>query len=349
MLVPVDAAGKANGAEGKKSASAAGPSPSSSSSQKPDYDSEFTDMVIAATGPKANPRLAQIMPSLVRHLHDFAREVDLTVAEWTAGVDMINQAGQMSDDKRNETQLLCDILGLESLVDEITSELLQQPGTTLTPSAILGPFYRASVPELPYGGSILKMPSPSSPPDGSNGSTTATTTTTPDWAQEAPRLLTHMHGRVLSAETGDPIPGVTLDVWQAAPNGLYEQQDPTQPDLNLRGKFAARAPDGAYSFLCLRPTPYPIPDDGPSGRLLQLLDRHPWRPAHVHFVVSAPGFRTLTTQVFDADCPYVGNDSVFATKEELCVRFVPAAADENDDGGKGVKWEVNYDFILTGV
>lgn len=248
----------------------------------------------------------------------------------------------MSDDKRNETQLLCDILGLESLVDEITSKLLQQPGTTLTPSAILGPFYRASVPELPYGGSILKMPSSSSPPHDAS-------TATSDWAQEAPRLLAHMHGRVLSAETGDPIPGATLDVWQAAPNGLYEQQDPTQPDLNLRGKFAARAPDGAYSLVCLRPTPYPIPDDGPSGRLLQLLDRHPWRPAHVHFVVSAPGFRTLTTQVFDAECPYVGNDSVFATKEELCVRFAPAAAADENDSGKEVKWEVNYDFMLTGV
>lgn len=271
----------------------------------------------------------------------------------------------MSDDKRNETQLLCDILGLESLVDEITSKLLQQPGTTLTPSAILGPFYRASVPELPYGGSILKMPSSSSSSssssshDSSNGSTAITTT--PDWAQEAPRLLTHMHGRVLCAETGQPIPGATLDVWQAAPNGLYEQQDPTQPDMNLRGKFATRQPDGAYSLHCLRPTPYPIPDDGPSGRLLQLLDRHPWRPAHVHFVVSAPGFRTVTTQVFDAECPYVGNDSVFATKEELCVRFAAAkqettttttaatAEAAGDDGKEVVKWEVNYDFMLTGV
>ncbi|KAK8138906.1 hypothetical protein PG984_002286 [Apiospora sp. TS-2023a] len=323
MLVPVDAAGKANGVERKKSASGS----SSSSSKKPEYDSEFTDLVIAATGPKANPRLAQIMPSLVRHLHDFAREVDLTVAEWTAGVDMINAAGQMSDDKRNETQLLCDILGLESLVDEITSKLLQQPGTTLTPSAILGPFYRASV-----ATATLPPPPPLTGP------------------KKPPRLLTHMYGRVLCASTGQPIPGATLDVWQAAPNGLYEQQDPTQPDMNLRGKFATRAADGAYSLVCLRPTPYPIPDDGPSGRLLHLLDRHPWRPAHIHFVVSAPGFRTLTTQLFDADCPYVGNDSVFATKEELCVRFAPAAqSGADDDSSKGVKWDVNYDFMLTGV
>ncbi|KAK8049276.1 hypothetical protein PG994_011006 [Apiospora phragmitis] len=323
MLIPIKAADEADGVEKK----------ASSSSPKPQYDPEFTDLVIAATGPKANPRLAQIMPSLVRHLHDFAREVDLTVAEWTAGVDLINQAGQMSDDKRNETQLLCDVLGLESLVDEITSKLLQQPGTTLTPSAVLGPFYRAAAPDLPCR--------PLSSPVGSNG----TATTIPDWVQEAPGRLVHMHGRVLSAETGEPIPGATVDLWQAAPNGMYEQQDPTQPDMNLRGKFATRAADGAYSLYCLRPAAYPIPYDGPSGRLLQLLDRHPYRPAHFHFIVSAPGRRTLTTQLFDAEDPYVDNDSVFATKEELCVRFnAVQAADE-----QGAKWELAYDFALGAI
>ncbi|KAK8089367.1 catechol 1-2-dioxygenase 1 [Apiospora hydei] len=337
MLIPTKTVDEANGLEKKKS---------SSSSSKPQYDPEFTDLVIAATGPKANPRLAQIMPSLLRHLHDFAREVDLTVAEWTAGVDLINQAGQMSDNKRNETQLLCDILGLESLVDEITSKLLQQPGTTLTPSAVLGPFYRAAAPDLPYGGSILQLPSSSSSstPAGTHGNGSAV----PDWAQEAPARLAHINGRVLSAETGEPIPGATVDVWQAAPNGLYEQQDPSQPDMNLRGRFATRDADGAYSLYCLRPTPYPVPDDGPSGRLLQLLDRHPYRPAHVHFVVSAPGRRTLTTQLFDAEDPYVGNDSVFATKKELCVRFhaVQATTDKDE---QGPKWEVAYDFTLGAI
>ncbi|KAK8021219.1 hypothetical protein PG990_006357 [Apiospora arundinis] len=347
MLVPVKAADEANGVGQKKM--------QSSSSMKPEYDPELTDLVIAATGPKANPRLAQIMPSLLRHLHDFAREVDLTVAEWTAGVDLINQAGQMSDNKRNETQLLCDILGLESLVDEITSKLLQQPGTTLTPSAVLGPFYRASAPDLPYGGNILQLPSPifhadsNTNANGNGNGNSTTAAATPDWAQEAPKLLTHIHGRVLSAETGEPIPGATLDVWQAAPNGLYEQQDPTQPDLNLRGKFVTRADDGAYSLHCLRPTPYPIPFDGPSGRLLQLLDRHPYRPAHIHFVVSAPGRRTLTTQVFDAEDPYVGNDSVFATKEELCVRFNAVVNEKKKTAqGQEVKWELAYDFMLGG-
>lgn len=257
----------------------------------------------------------------------------------------------MSDNKRNETQLLCDVLGLESLVDEITSKLLQQPGTTLTPSAVLGPFYRASAPDLPYGGTILQLPSPSASSHVNGSSNGNTTTTAPGWAQQAPKLLTHIHGRVLSAETGEPIPGATLDVWQAAPNGLYEQQDTTQPDMNLRGRFATRTPDGGYSLRCLRPTPYPVPFDGPSGRLLQLLDRHPYRPAHIHFVVSAPGRRTLTTQIFDADDPYVGNDSVFATKEELCVRFL--AVDAEGGGGAGgqgaVKWELAYDFTLGAV
>ncbi|KAK8056564.1 hypothetical protein PG993_001791 [Apiospora rasikravindrae] len=337
MLIPIKTADEANGVEKNKS---------SSSSSKPQYDPEFTDLVIAATGPKANPRLAQIMPSLLRHLHDFAREVDLTVAEWTAGVDLINQAGQMSDNKRNETQLICDILGLESLVDEITSKLLQQPGTTLTPSAVLGPFYRAAAPDLPYGGSILQLPSASSSSASSpppHARTNGISSAVPDWAQEAPARLTHMHGRVLGSATGEPIPGATVDVWQAAPNGLYEQQDPTQPDMNLRGRFVTRAADGAYSLYCLRPTPYPVPDDGPSGRLLQLLDRHPYRPAHVHFIVSAPGHRTLTTQLFDAEDPYVDNDSVFATKKELCVRF---NAVQTTDNNQGAKWELAYDFTL---
>lgn len=151
-------------------------------------DTDFTDRVIAATGPKTDSRLARIMPSLIRHLHDFAREVDLTVSEWAAGVELvsrpssggggglltegcvlqINQAGRMSDNKRNETQLLCDILGLESLVDDLTSRQLQRPGSKATPSAVLGPFYRAAAPTLPLGASIVQAPSLS---DGAKGAT----------------------------------------------------------------------------------------------------------------------------------------------------------------------------------
>ncbi|RYP31468.1 hypothetical protein DL767_005759 [Monosporascus sp. MG133] len=303
--------------------------------QKPKYDPRFTDRVIAATGSGAHPRLAQIMPSLVRHLHDFAREVDLTVDEWTAGVELINEAGRMSDSKRNETGLLCDVLGLESLVDEITSG--QQPQSGATPSAILGPFYRAGAPSLPLGSSILRAPARSSTPDADPAAA---------FYRASLPLLARVAGRVVSARTGLPIPGATLDVWQSGPNGRYEQQDHdsddsdaaarggAQPPMNLRGRFRTD-PGGRYALVCLRPTAYPVPSDGPAGRLLRLLDRHPWRPGHVHFVVAAPGHRALTTQLFDADDVRCAGDAVFAVKEELLVRFRPLVEGAEDGEGDG--------------
>ncbi|CAJ2506970.1 Uu.00g081560.m01.CDS01 [Anthostomella pinea] len=277
------------------------------------------------------------MPSLLRHLHDFAREVDLTVAEWMAGVEMINEAGRMSTDKRNETQLLCDILGLESLVDEITSKLLLRAGdtttnntnttSTTTPSAILGPFYRADAPILPNNSSIVTAP-PTSP-----------------WYAAALPLLAHVSGRVLDDRPPHtPIPNAVVDVWLAGPNGLYEQQDTSAPDMNLRGRFRTSDPDGHYSLYCLRPTAYPIPDDGPAGRLLGLLDRRAWRPAHIHFFMKAEGYRSLVTQVFDVESVEdegVGRDAVFAVKEELVVRFRAREGDER------ARWELVFDVFLS--
>ncbi|KAM7223759.1 catechol 1,2-dioxygenase [Rhypophila decipiens] len=291
--------------------------------EKPQYDTKFTDLVIGATGPKAHPRLAQIMPSLLRHLHDFAREVNVTVSEWTMAVDFINDCGKMSDERRNETQLLCDILGLESLVDEITAKQLAT-STTETPSAILGPFYRHDAPLLPNGSSIVTL-SPSLP-----------------WYDQAIADSAYLTGQVLSSSGGGkPIPlrNAIVDVWHSAPNGLYEQQDTTQPEMNLRGRFVTDA-NGRYSLYCLRPTAYPIPDDGPAGKLLSLLDRHPWRPGHIHFIVSALGHRSLTTQIFDSRDEYIKQDSVFAVKEELVVDFKPRQGDPQ------AKWELEYDFVL---
>ncbi|KAI1107262.1 aromatic compound dioxygenase [Jackrogersella minutella] len=294
---------------------------------KQKYDPHFTDKVIAATGPKAHPRLKQIMPSLLRHLHDFAREVDLTVAEWTIGVELINEAGRKSTE-RDETGLLTDILGLESLVDEITSKLLLDAGNSSssasTPSAILGPFYRADAPVLANGSSIVSAPRDS------------------EWYKAAEPLLAHVSGRVTASASGKPVAGATVDVWLAGPNGLYEQQDAAQPDMNLRGRFRTDAL-GRYDLYCLRPTAYPIPLDGPVGRVLRSLDRHPYRPAHIHFMVAADGYRTLTTQIFDADGDYVRDDAVFAVKDELLVRF------ERREGDERARWELAYDFALCEV
>ncbi|KIW06216.1 uncharacterized protein PV09_02692 [Verruconis gallopava] len=279
------------------------------------FDPNFTSNVIKATGPKCSPRLRQVMGSLIQHLHDFARENEITVDEWMAAVNFINEAGQMSTNVRNEGQLLCDILGLESLVDEITYKLASDAKDQPTATAILGPFWRKDAPIRRMGDSIVIK-------EMSNGDRT--------W----------MHGTVTDFKTGEPIEGAELDVWHTAPNGLYEQQDPDQPDFNLRGRFTT-GPDGKYNFYCLRPVPYPVPYDGPAGRLLKLLDRHPMRPAHIHFILNAPGYRPIVTQIFDRKDPYCTNDSVFAVKDDLIVDFLPLKGDPNAD------FELPYDFRMA--
>ena len=173
----------------------------------------------------------------------------------------MNAAGRMSDSKRNEGQLLCDILGLESLVDEITYKLATDATDEPTATAILGPFYRHDAPKMDMGSCIVS-------------------------GIEGKGDRTWMHGTVTDFKTGKPIEGAVVDVWHTAPNGLYEQQDPDQPEMNLRGRFTTGA-DGKYNFYCLRPVPYPIPFDGPAGEVLKALDRHPYRPAHIHFLVSS--------------------------------------------------------------
>lgn len=232
----------------------------------------------------------------------------------------LNECGKMSDDRRNETQLLCDILGLESLVDEITSKMLATSDAE-TPSAILGPFYRHNAPLLPNGSSIIRDLNPSV-----------------SWYNTAIEDSAFVTGRVLSS-SGAPIKGAVVDVWHTAPNGLYEQQDKSQPDMNFRGRFETDE-NGRYAFYCLRPVAYPIPDDGPAGRLLGWLDRHPYRPGHIHFIVTAPGHRALTTQLYDDRDEYIKKDAVFAVKNELVVKFVPREDDPK------ARWSLEYDFVL---
>jgi len=275
---------------------------------------EFTKEVINSMGPSTDPRLREIMTSLIGHLHDFARDVRLTSDEWLAGVNMINWAGQMSNDKRNEGQLICDILGMESLVDDITYTAATKASSNLTASAILGPFYREDHP-------VLK-----------NGSTISFDT--PKDAQMA-----YMHGRVTDAASGEPLANAEIDVWQASTNGLYEQQDPDQKDLNLRGKFITDE-EGRYALYCLRPTAYPLPEDGPAAQMLRAMDRHFYRPAHIHFLVRVPGYKQLVTQIFDKDCKYLENDTVFAVKPELAVEFKPRKGDPE------AEWDLEYDIKL---
>ncbi|KNG90694.1 catechol 1,2-dioxygenase [Aspergillus nomiae NRRL 13137] len=270
------------------------------------FDPNFTDKVINAMGPMTPPRLRQLMTGLIRHVHDFARENELTVDEWMAGVGLLNWAGQMSDDKRNEGQLLWNVIGLESLVDEITFTLAGEAHDAPAATAIWGPFFRADTLWRRNGEDIVKT----KPADGK---------------------MAFMHGQVLDFVSKRPLVGATVEVWQASTNGLYEQQDPEQEEFNLRGKFKTDE-EGRYSFYCLRPTPYP---------LIQLMDRHPFRPAHIHIIATHDGYRSLTTQIFDRKDKNVDSDCVFTVKNSLVVDFVPRTGDPQ------AGLELHYDIKLV--
>lgn len=206
--------------------------------------------------------------------------------------------------------LLTDVLGSESLIDDIAQVLADDDATAPT---ALGPFWRSNAPRREMGDTIVF---------GIESGDHA-----------------FMHGTVTDARTGAPIANAELDVWETAPNGKYEQQDPEQIDMNLRGRFTT-GPDGKYSLYCLRPTTYAIPDDGPAGDLLKLLNRHPMRPAHIHVIVGAPGYKNVVTELFDRQDKHVYDDAVFAVRESLIVDFVPR------EGDPKAQYEVRYDFKL---
>jgi hydroxyquinol 1,2-dioxygenase len=268
-------------------------------------EASVTDAVVGMLGGCSNPRLQQVMTSFVRHLHGFVREIEPTEEEWFAAIKFLTATGQMCNEKRQEFILLSDTLGVSTLVELINN----RRSAGMTETSVLGPFWVDGAPHLPIGATIVK--------DGS-----------------VPDLL--VHGRV-HGSSGEPINGAVLDVWQTAPNGMYDVQDPTQPEMNLRGKFTTGA-DGTFHFLTILPTPYPIPHDGPVGALLTATGRHPWRPAHLHFIISALGYRTLTTALYFEDDPYVDSDAVFGVKSGLVVRPRPRESAEG--------LEIRYDFGL---
>lgn len=238
----------------------------------------------------------------------FAWESALKIGFWFV---QLNWSGRMSDDKRNEGNLLANVLGLEALVDEISHVVADDGATEPT---VLGPFWRENAPRRSMGDSIVS-------------------------GIEAGDF-TFMSGRVLDASTGEPVEKAVIDIWETAPNGKYEQQDPYQVDMNLRGLFTT-GKDGTYSFYCLRPTTYSIPVDGPAGLLLQLLDRHTMRPAHIHFMIQAPGYKTIITELFDRRDKHVFDDSVFAVRNSLVVDFLPL-----EDNPKA-QFQLQYDFKLA--
>lgn len=263
-----------------------------------------------------DPRLRSIMQSLVRHLHAFASEVQLTEAEWADAIRILRETGEITDDQRQEFILWSDALGLSMLVDA-----LAHSGTAgATESTIRGPFWVADSPYRAYGESISEQEAG-----------------TPAWVQ----------GRVLDID-GRPIAGAEIDVWQNGPDRLYAVQDPNLPETHLRGRVVSRK-DGSYAFVALRPTPYPIPDDGPVGRMLAATGRHPWRPAHIHLIVTAAGYQPLTTNIFDAESPYLDSDAVFAVSPSLLRRFIHRSADDADrpKGIDGAWCSVENDIVLA--
>lgn len=232
----------------------------------------------------ADPRFKQLIERLTHHLHAYAREVNLTPEEWKAGIDFLYHAGKISDEARNEFILTSDVLGLSSLVDLLAS------GAGGTERSALGPFHAEGSPLLAVGGDLKRD-------------------------NDGEPLL--VRGCVRDAD-GRPVAGAQLDFWQAAINGKYWQQDPAQDQHNLRFRMIT-GDDGVYAFTTVRPAPYNVPYDGPVGDLLRAGGRHAWRPAHFHFIVSAAGSRTLTTEVFFADDRYIDADAVFGVRASLLV------------------------------
>jgi catechol 1,2-dioxygenase len=253
-----------------------------------------------------NPRLRELIASLTRHLHAFVQETRLTEEEFEQALEFIVAIGQATGDKKNEVVLAADILGVSTLV---ALQNNQDPEGE-SPSALLGPFWRANAPMCDRGDTIARSGTPGTP-------------------------LT-VSGTVRDPQ-GRPLADAVVDVWQASPVGLYENQDPAQEDMNLRGRFRTDV-EGRFHFRTVRPAGYPVPTDGPCGQLLRAQQRHPNRPAHLHFMVSKPGHKVLITQVFADDDENLESDPVFGVTRRLIGRF-----EAQRDGQAAT---LQHDFVL---
>jgi hydroxyquinol 1,2-dioxygenase len=277
---------------------------------------DITAAAVASFDGADDERLRRLAQVLTRHLHAFATEVGLTQGEWEEGIRILTETGHITDDRRQEFILWSDTLGLSMLVDALANPL----PSGATESTVLGPFYVPGSPLRPYGASI---------------------------AEEAAGAPAWVHGKVLDLD-GGPIAEAELDVWQNGDDRLYAVQNPETPEDHLRGRFTTRD-DGSYAFLAVRPVPYTIPADGPVGKMLSTTGRHPWRPAHVHMIVRAPGYRTLATHIFDRESEYLGSDAVFAVKPSLLREFARRPADdpERPDGVEGEWFSVENTIVLA--
>jgi catechol 1,2-dioxygenase len=277
---------------------------------------EVTPSVLRAMSGADNDRLRTVMHAFVRHMHAFAREVNLTEAEYDLGVDFLNRIGQATNDRHNEGILFADAIGFSTLVCLSNNG---NAGATETAAALLGPFWRINSPRTENGASIVRSPTP------------------------GPELFADC--QIVDA-AGHPLANVEVDVWQSSPVGLYENQDETQADMNLRGKFTTDAA-GRFSFRSVKPAGYPVPTDGPVGEMLRAQRRHPYRPAHIHFLGFKPGYKTLITQVFVDDDEHLESDVVFGVTRALVGDYRRNDHGEPPASGVRAPWyTLNYRFVM---
>lgn len=278
----------------------------------------ITDVFTSYFGEDTDPRVKEVLSALARHMHDFAREVNLTHDEWRLGIDFLTRAGEITTPERQEFVLLSDVMGLSSLVDMLHST------PEATSSSVLGPFHVSNPPPLAIGG---------------------------DMKRDFEGDVVLVEGTVKDPD-GNPIPGATIDIWQTAPNGLYSSQDEDQDIHSFHGLMTADE-NGRYAFTTVRPVEYTVPSDGPVGDILNAAGRHPWRPSHLHYIVSADGFRSLVTEVFPDDDPYLDQDTVFGVRDDLVMTYVTQPAGTFPDGfalsGKvdGTYDRVDFDLVLA--
>ncbi len=281
-------------------------------------EDNITELAAQRWASAHDPRTAEVMAALVRHLHAFAREVRLSEPEWMAAMRWLTETGRISDEKREEFILASDVLGLSMLVVQMNHTF----DAKATPATVLGPFHIDGSPEKGFGG---------------------------DMSDGLPGTPLYITGAVLDLD-GTPVTGAVLDVWQADEEGAYESQLPDVDEARLRAKYTSRA-DGTYCVRTIAPKGYSIPMDGPVGELIRGTDISHFRPAHVHFLINAAGYEPLITHLFQEGAQYLDSDVVFGTKQELVVAFEPRDPGPTPDGGESAQpWlEARYDFVLQPV
>jgi len=277
---------------------------------------DVTPAVLRAMSSANSQRLQTVMDAFVRHMHAFAREVKLTEPEYDLGIDFLNRIGQATHDSHNEGILFADAIGFSTLVCLLNNG---NAGATETAAALLGPFWRANSPKTENGGSIVRSATP------------------------GPELFV---GCEIVDVAGRPVEGVEVDVWQSSPVGLYENQDDTQANMNLRGKLITDA-SGRFSFRSVKPAGYPVPTDGPVGDMLRAQNRHPYRPAHIHFLGFKPGYKTLITQVFVDDDEHLESDVVFGVTRARVGDYRRHDHSELPAADVRAPWDtLNYRFVM---